>query len=559
MLSRTPAAWLLLTTLLISAAVGAFLFYPFSPAYADGVSPPYTELSVKVVALDDEAGMKGIMILCPDKAREMGLCSTDEKHLHAKYGITIEPAPPPEVSLTIACQVSKEPIGWAKYFQLQPTIGELRAVDATDSFKCSYVRTGQGTFVLDLALSGDPNDELLTAAYMLMVMITFGLLTRNVNATDVGDLCLLGYDIGKHPPPMRPSWWALNWWPPTTAPLGGLPCGVAIDWQRNVLGIPVDRRSVYSDIRIASTESRILPSIDGSIGRGEWSDAAVLFLRWGIPGDSEDYVYLYVKNDNDFLYVAIDSAPTGPALNEREISWAENHTIFAIWLYFDVDHDAQLKDGRDVAYVYIWPSGLNGFVRYSSKCEFAFFTWMGFTKEHEAFLRTSGCLNPVKPPASIQGQYNGVRSIVEMKVHLRGEDGIMTDVGQAVGLRIGAGESQGGGGSFGVLPFDGLIDLALASTVGTGGEAQPTLTIPGTARAAPWQIASTAESRISADEQRALVGFYAAISAVLILAVVMIIGRRRVKSMLLRAGQLVGKGSDVRIAPSHWERRRYFF
>jgi len=89
----------------------------------------------------------------------------------------------------------------------------------------------------------------------------------------------------------------------------------------------------------------------------------------------------------------------------------------------------------------------------------------------------------------------------------------MTDVGQAVGLRIGAYESQGASGSSGVLPFDGLIDVALASTGGTGGEAQPTG---------------------STDEQRALVSSYAAISAVLILAVVMIIGRRRVKSMLLR-------------------------
>lgn len=86
---------------------------------------------------------------------------------------------------------------------------------------------------------------------------------------------------------------------------------------------------------------------------------------------------------------SIDSAPLLSGQESR---------IFAIWLYFDVDYDAQLKDGRDVAYVYIWPSGLNGFVRYSNKCEFAFFTWKGFTKEHEAFLRSSGCLHPVKPP-----------------------------------------------------------------------------------------------------------------------------------------------------------------
>jgi hypothetical protein len=513
MFSRRSAARLLLATLLVSAAVGAFLFYPFSPKYAAAEVPQF---SVRVVALDDEAGMKGIMILCPDKAREMGLCSPDERHLHAKYGITIEPALPSDISVTIACTLFKEPIGWVRYRSNEPAIGEFRAVNATDGFNCSYVRTGQGTFVLDLALSGDPEDELLAAAYMLTVTITLWLPSQTVTGhSDVPtDLCILGYDIAKHPPPAPPSWWAINWWPLTTAPLGGLPCGVAVDWQRNVLGIPVDRRSVYTDIRIASTWSRIIPSIDGAMEKGGWSDAAVLSLQWGTSGN---YVYLHVKNDNDFLYVAIDSAPLLSGQGSR---------IFAIWLYFDVDHDAQLKDGRDVAYVYVWPSGYNGFVRYSSKCEFAFFTWNGFYKEHEEYLRSSGCLNPVKPPASIRGQYNGVRSIVEMKLHLRGDDGIMTDVGQAVGLRIGAYESQGTFGSSGLLPFDGLIDLALASTVST-------------------------------DQQRALVSSYAAISAVLILAAVMIIARRRVKSMLLRAWQLAKKGSNVRIALSHWKRLRF--
>jgi hypothetical protein len=103
------------------------------------------------------------------------------------------------------------------------------------------------------------------------------------------------------------------------------------------------------------------------------------------------------------------------------------------------------------------------------------------------------------------GQYNGVRSLVEMKVHLRGEDGIMTDAGRVVGLRIGSYESQGTDGSCGVLLFDGLIDLTLASTAG--------------------ETRSTG----SVDEQRVLAGSCAAISAALILAVVMIIRRRRVR------------------------------
>jgi hypothetical protein len=273
MFSRRSAAWLLLGTLLISVAVGASLFYPFSPKYAAAEAPQF---SVKVVALDDEAGMKGIMILCSNKAREMGLCSPDERHLHTKYGITIDPAPPSDITVTIACQLLKEPIGWARYRSNQPAIGEFRAVNATDGFNCSYVRTGQGTFVLDLALSGDPEDELLAAAYMLTVTITLWLPSQTVTGhsdPNPTDLCILGYNIGKHPPPAPPSGWAINWWPLTTAPLGGLPCGVAVDWQRNVLGIPVDRRSVYTDIRLAANESRISPSIEG-----RWVTASGLTL-----------------------------------------------------------------------------------------------------------------------------------------------------------------------------------------------------------------------------------------------------------------------------------------
>jgi len=438
--------------LVVSAAVIAGYVYVYAP------SPMPSE--VRVVPEDHQVPFRnvGLMILCPTKAREMGLCSLDERGLRIKYSLVVKPSPP--VDAVIICQLFKKPVVEPlKNPSSPPVIGpgsrlSFPLLDSTSSFKCNVTPQGDGKYELDLAFIADPNDAGQMGDYVLVVTVSYHgpvtpwmpLLTRNVNGTDAGDVCLLDYHTGRHPPAeIRESDDPLGWF---------TSCEDALVWQRQLLDIPVEpssRPSSYSDIRVASTWVRIVPSIDGAIHLREWSDAARLSQQWG---SSANYVHLYVKNDNDFLYAAIDSAP----LLSRQES-----RIFSIWLYFDVDYDGQLKDGRDVAYVYIWPSGLNGFVRYSKQCEFAFFAWKGFYKEHEEYLRPSGCLNPVKAPASIKGQYNGVRSIVEMKVRLHGEDGIMTDVGQAVGLRIGAYESQGSLGTGGVLPLEGLMHLMLAS------------------------------------------------------------------------------------------------
>lgn len=151
-----------------------------------------------------------------------------------------------------------------------------------------------------------------------------------------------------------------------------------------------------------------------------------------------------MKNDNDFLYVAVNSTSrlaASPSISRRQ---------FTVWLYFDVDHDSEFREGRDVAYVYFWPSGLNGFVRYSNKCEFikrqpSFilqkYEPQFLMEEVEASLRSSACLEALKRPGSIVGRFNDLRITVEMKIPLQGEDAISTNAGQIVGLSAVVAES----------------------------------------------------------------------------------------------------------------------
>jgi hypothetical protein len=178
----------------------------------------------------------GLMIICPSKAGQMGLCNMDERQLHAKYTLTV--GPPPKVNPTVTCKVilvpeevkpAKEPraIEWQE--EVIPTI------DKSSDFSCTHTRISEDKFELDLAFIGVPDDVELTTGYMLFVTVDydeplqpFGLATRNVNGTLLGDLCLLGYHIGKHPPPGTVE---------SENPLGEFrDCGTAVFWQRQILG-----------------------------------------------------------------------------------------------------------------------------------------------------------------------------------------------------------------------------------------------------------------------------------------------------------------------------------
>jgi len=178
----------------------------------------------------------GLMILCPSKARQMGLCGTgDERQLHAKYTVTVNP--PPKVDPTVTWKVILVPEG--KPLKEPAATGEevIPIIDKSSDFTCSVAPQGEGRFELDLTFIADPDDAALEGRYLLLVTIDYDeplltwmpLFTRNVNGTGLGDLCLLGYHIGRHPPPGTPE---------SEKPLGEfLSCEVALFWQRQMLGL----------------------------------------------------------------------------------------------------------------------------------------------------------------------------------------------------------------------------------------------------------------------------------------------------------------------------------
>jgi len=423
------------------------------------VIPP-AKIEVSMISEHDESRLPEgtTMILCPNKAGEMGLCNTDERDLHAKYRLVVQPPPPPDVSLRVECKVFEiEPLtpldnplfpvmrSWA-WENLKTAL-----MDATSNFTCSYTRTGEGTFELDLALIADPYDGQLISRYLLVVtigydepLLPFGLLTRNVNCTDVGDLCLLGYHFGKHPPPGTPE---------SEKALGKfVSCDEAVLLQRELLDIPPAPRP-YSYSRVDSGLLTALPTVDGFIGPREWSDAGKLSLS-----DGRVDAGLYAKNDNDFLYVAVDVTPS---------QQAPASSRFEVRLFFDVDHDSAWVGGRDVVYVYSSNPSYSGFIRYSEECRPNFLFLDGDYSE------LAPCLTPLNEAGAMQGRYHEQPAghwVVEMKIPLRGEGGIMTEPGQVVGMEIGI---WGGADSYKDPSFYGrwpaqIIEVTLASGVGTG-------------------------------------------------------------------------------------------
>ena len=437
----------LMAIVVVILAVSAFIV----GSYVYVIPPANIELSM----IPEHDEITGTMILCPSKARDMGLCNTDERDLHARYRLVVQP--PPEVSLRLECKVLEvEPLtpfdnslfpvirSWP-FENLKATI-----MDATSNFTCSYTRTGEGTFELDLAFIADPDDAQLILRYLLVVTIGYDepllpwmpLVTRNVNGTDVGDLCLLGYHIGKHPPPETPK---------SEKPLGEFrSCEEAVLSQRDLLDIP----GPPFRFRVDSGLLRVLPTIDGFIvGPREWSEAGKL----PIDGYRVD-MGLYAKNDNDFLYVAVEVTPSQQATASSR---------FEVRLFFDVDHDSAWVGGRDVVYVYSSNPSYSGFIRYSEKCRSNFLFLYGNYSE------LAPCLTPLNEPGAMQGRYHEQPAghwVVEMKIPLRGEGGIMTEPGQVVGMEIGiwgGADNVWDPGFYGREPAQ-LVELALASGVGTG-------------------------------------------------------------------------------------------
>jgi hypothetical protein len=190
---------------------------------------------------------------------------------------------------------------------------------------------------------------------------------------------------------------------------------------------------------------------------GEWSDAGKLSLSGGRVD-----LALYAKNDNNFLYVAVDVTPSQQAVASSR---------FEVRLYFDVDHDSAWIGGRDVVYVYSSNPSYSGFIRYSEECRPNFLS-LGVLSlggdYNGGYSKLAPCLTPLNEPGAMQGRYHEQPAghwVVEMKIPLRGEGGIMTEPGQVVGMDIGiwgGAESYKDPSFYGRLPTQ-FIDLALAS------------------------------------------------------------------------------------------------
>ena len=144
-----------------------------------------------------------VMILCPSKASEKGLCGVKERDLHAKYTVKVYfDFPPPKVNPTITCGLKQIQIPWKP--SCWPSCSTeilIPTIDRTRDFTCHHVQTDEDKFELDLVLIANPDDALLIAPYFLEVTINydepllpFGLLTRSVmSGLGAADLCILGY------------------------------------------------------------------------------------------------------------------------------------------------------------------------------------------------------------------------------------------------------------------------------------------------------------------------------------------------------------------------------
>jgi hypothetical protein len=165
----------------------------------------------------------------------MGLCNTDERQLYAKYTVTVSP-PPITRNPTVTCKVMLEP----EPNPQEPRAGvwvKITMIDKSSLFTCTYTPIGEDRLEVDLAFIGDPEDATLMAHYFLDVTVGYDepllswmpLFTRSVSGTNRGDLCLLGYDMGKHPQPGMSE---------SEKTLGQFPsCEPALFWQRQMLGL----------------------------------------------------------------------------------------------------------------------------------------------------------------------------------------------------------------------------------------------------------------------------------------------------------------------------------
>lgn len=91
----------------------------------------------------------------------------------------------------------------------------------------------------------------------------------------------------------------------------------------------------HSGDEVTSSWSLKAVTMDGDIGSGEWTDATEVDLI-AVDVNNEIEAYLYLKNDNDYLYAAYDAVGDTQMSNNDHAS-----------LGFDTGHDAIETDGEE--------------------------------------------------------------------------------------------------------------------------------------------------------------------------------------------------------------------
>jgi len=159
----------------------------------------------------------------------------------------------------------------------------------------------------------------------------------------------------------------------------------------------------------------VTPIIDGYIHEDEWLDAYKkhIYLHYeSESGPSIEY-YVYLKNDENFLYIGAD----GPDDNVDDPA-----LIGRMAFGFDVDNDNKLTEWKDTYYT---------FDRYTLNPRHT--VWDGST-----WLTHCQINDPIEMASAFSGSPNLASShwMYELKIPLQEMEGIKTDPGQTVGFGL---------------------------------------------------------------------------------------------------------------------------
>ena len=187
-------------------------------------------------------------------------------------------------------------------------------------------------------------------------------------------------------------------------------------------GAPADEYALYSNWSTSS------PIIDGYIKMDEWYDAMSMSVNlWYDSGGQDDGIsyYLYLKNDQNFLYIALDGALGGDVDSQKR-----GRLAFG----FDVDYDKKPVIGRDTFYGFTENSFDPYHDIYSEDPAWTLHCSVNYPIEMASVFSSSERFGDGNTPS---WQY-------ELKIPLAGEEGIKTNPSQIVGMSFNKGKDGKG-------------------------------------------------------------------------------------------------------------------